>query len=88
MWYVKRVVVSFWTMEIPDQYRVLGTEELAEHLGYKRSTLYSHLTRELWTKIPPPSVRLATGPIWYLGDVDEWRERSLTPTDPNAGTER
>ncbi len=61
-------------MEIPERYRVLGTEELAAYLGYKRSTLYSHLTRELWDKIPPPSVRLATGPIWYLGDVEEWRD--------------
>lgn len=60
--------------EIPDQYRVLGVKELANELGYTPSTIRSHLTRELWHKVPPPSLRLSTGPIWYLGHVEEWRE--------------
>ncbi len=73
-WYCQESCGKIFDMrEIPEQYRVLGTAELAEYLGYTRSTIYSHLTRELWTKIPPPSLRLATGPIWYLGDVEEWR---------------
>ncbi len=61
-------------MEIPDRYRVLGPDELARELGYRPATVHTHLSRKRWDKIPPPSVRLATGPIWYQGDVEEWRE--------------
>jgi predicted DNA-binding transcriptional regulator AlpA len=75
---------------IPDEYKVLGIQELADELGYKRTTVYAHLTRELWHKIPQPSLRISCGPVWYQGDVDEWRDirRNLTPTDPNAGSDQ
>jgi hypothetical protein len=60
-------------MEIPDRYRVLGPDELARELGYRPATVHTHLSRQRWDKIPQPSVRLATGPVWYLGDVEDWR---------------
>lgn len=60
-------------MKIPERYEVLDPDALAQRLGYTRSTVYTHLSRERWDKIPPPSRRLAMGPIWYLGDVEEWR---------------
>ncbi len=61
-------------MEIPERYEVLDPEALAQGLGYTRSTVLTHLSRERWDKIPPPSRRLVMGPIWYLGDVEEWRD--------------
>ena len=61
-------------MEIPERFQVFGPDELARHLGYTRSTVYTHLSRERWDKVPPPSRRLAMGPIWYQGDVENWRE--------------
>ena len=60
-------------MEIPDRYRVLGPDELARELDYKPATVHTYLSRKNWRKVPQPSVRLATGPIWYVGDVEEWR---------------
>ena len=51
-------------------------EALGAMLGYTRSTVLTHLSRERWDKIPPPSRRLAMGPVWYVGDVEEWKERS------------
>jgi predicted DNA-binding transcriptional regulator AlpA len=62
------------SMEIPEQYEVLDPDALARQLGYTRSTVYTHLSRERWDKIPPPSVRLAMGPVWYVGDVEEWQQ--------------
>jgi predicted DNA-binding transcriptional regulator AlpA len=67
-------VIRFWAMEIPEQYEVLDPEALADTLGYTRSTVLTHLSRQRWDKIPPPSRRLAMGPVWYLGDVDEWKD--------------
>lgn len=60
-------------MEIPERYKVLDPVALANHLGYTRSTVWTHLSRERWDKIPPPSRRFDMGPIWYLGDVEDWR---------------
>jgi predicted DNA-binding transcriptional regulator AlpA len=60
-------------MEIPEQYEVLGPDELARQLGYTPSTVYTHLSRNRFDKIPAPSRRLAMGPVWYVGDVEEWR---------------
>ncbi len=59
-------------MEIPERFEVLDPEALAQRLGYTRATVYTHLSRERFDKIPPPSRRLAMGPIWYLGDVEEF----------------
>ena len=61
-------------MEMPEGYRVLGPDELARELGYKPATVHTHLSRQRWDKIPPPSVRLAMGPVWYVGEVEKWRE--------------
>lgn len=60
-------------MKIPETFEVMDPEALSERLGYTRSTVLTHLSRERWDKIPPPSRRLSMGPIWYLGDVEEWR---------------
>ena len=59
---------------IPEQYEVMDTHLLAQHLGYTYSTLRTHLAREMWDKIPEPSVRLATGPLWYRCHVEEWQK--------------
>ena len=61
-------------MDIPEQYEVLDADALARRLGYTRTTVWTHLSRERWDKIPPPSRRLAMGPVWYVGDVEEWRK--------------
>ena len=62
-------------MEIPEQYRVLSIKELGEHLGFTTPTVYTYLSRERWYRIPPPSRRLGSGPVWYVGDVQEWQEK-------------
>ena len=62
-------------MVIPEQYEVLGPDELIKVLGYTRSTVYTYISRERWDRIPPPSRRLAMGPVWYRGDVEAWLER-------------
>ena len=61
-------------VEIPKQYEVLDPVALARYLGYTRSTIWTHVSRERWDKIPPPSRRLAMGPVWYVGDVEEWKQ--------------
>lgn len=61
--------------QIPDKYRVLGIAELGERLGYKRTTVYAHLTRELWHKIPEPSARISCGPVWYACHVEVWEKK-------------
>jgi predicted DNA-binding transcriptional regulator AlpA len=62
-------------MRIPKQYRVLDAEALGKLLGYTRSTVHTHVSRERWDKIPKPDVKLGARPIWYEGSVQEWRER-------------
>ena len=64
-------------MEIPERYRVLSIKELGEYVGYTHSTVYTHLSRHRWDKIPPPSIRLGSGPVWYLGDVEEWKGEQI-----------
>ncbi len=66
-------MIRFWTMEIPEKFKVLDPEALGATLGYTRSTVLTHLSRGRFDKIPRPSRRLAMGPIWYQGDIDEWR---------------
>ena len=61
-------------MEIPKQYEVMDIAGLAKHLGYAQVTIRTYLSRSRWDKIPPPSRRFHMGPIWYLGDVEEWRQ--------------
>jgi predicted DNA-binding transcriptional regulator AlpA len=80
-------------VEIPERFEVLDSEALAQRLGYTRATVLTHLSRERFDKIPPPSRRLAMGPIWYLGDVEEWRssresQRVDTKIDTLDTTER
>jgi hypothetical protein len=62
-------------MKIPERYEVLDAEALAQLLGFTRSTVLTHLSRQRWDKIPPPSRRLAMGPIWYVGGVQEWQRK-------------
>jgi predicted DNA-binding transcriptional regulator AlpA len=60
-------------MQIPERYRVMSATELGEYLGYTTATIYTHLSRGRYDKVPPPSERLGSGPIWYVGSVVEWR---------------
>jgi hypothetical protein len=79
--------------QVPEHCEVLDPDALASYLNYKRGTVLTHLSRERWDKIPPPSRRLAMGPIWYLGAVDQWRKDNnrekaaprLTPSDTTTG---
>ncbi len=61
-------------MDVPPQYEVLDTERLARRLGYAQPTVWTHLSRERYDKIPPPSRRLKVGPLWYVGDVEAWEK--------------
>ncbi len=67
-------LVKLPNMKIPERYQVLSIKELGEYLGFSTPTVYTYLSREKWDKIPQPSVRLGSGPIWYQGDVEEWRD--------------
>jgi hypothetical protein len=62
-------------MRIPKQYKVMDIAALGEYLGYTPNTIRTYVARKRWTSIPKPSAQLTTGPIWYVGDVDEWREK-------------
>ncbi len=53
----------------------MSATELGEYLDYSTSTVYTHVSRERWDKIPAPSLRLASGPVWYVGDVEEWKRK-------------
>ena len=64
----------FWHMEIPERYKVMDIAALAEYLGYKPSTVRTYITRKRWKRIPQPRVQLTVGPVWYVGDVEEWRK--------------
>ena len=52
---------------------MLDATALGKRLGIKRATVLSYLSRRR-KGVPEPSVRLAVGPIWYLGDVQEWEK--------------
>jgi uncharacterized protein YjcR len=65
----------FWHMEIPERYKVMDIAALAENLGYKPSTVRTYMARGQWERVPKPSVHLAVSPIWYVGDVEEWRRK-------------
>ena len=53
---------------------MLDATALGKRLGIKRATVLSYLSRRR-KGVPEPSVRLAVGPIWYLGDVQEWEKK-------------
>jgi hypothetical protein len=63
-------------MRIPKQYKVMDIAALAEHLGYTPNTVRTYIARKRWTSIPPPSVQLTVGPIWYTGHIEEWRAKA------------
>jgi len=67
---------KLWFMKVPERYRVMSVQELGVYLGYTTSTVYTHVSRERWDKIPQPSLRLGCGPVWYVGDVEEWRKKN------------
>ncbi len=60
--------------QVPEHCEVLDPQALGEYLGYTRATVLTHLSRQRWDKIPKPSRRLAMGPIWYAGDVEDWKK--------------
>lgn len=69
-----------------EKYDVLDSAALATYLGYTKSTVLTHVTRKRWDKVPEPSKRLAMGPVWYLGDVQQWqRKKGLTPPKDTTG---
>jgi hypothetical protein len=60
-------------IEIPEQYEVLDPTALGKRLGLKRGTVLSYLARRNYRVIPKPDRRLAMGPIWYSGSVENWQ---------------
>ena len=63
-------------MEIPERYKVMDIAALAKYLGYTPSTVRTYLARKRWERVPEPSVKLTVSPIWYLGDVEEWKGKN------------
>jgi hypothetical protein len=61
-------------MRIPKQYQVMDIAALAQYLGYTPSTVRTYIARKRWQRIPKPSAQLNVGPVWYAGDVEEWRK--------------
>jgi len=60
--------------EIPADYEVLDAQALADRLGFKRDTILSYVSLGSFHRIPRPSRRLATGPIWYEVSVRNWEQ--------------
>lgn len=61
---------------VPEEYEVLDSDALAERLGLKRDTVLVYLNRRSFHRIPKPSRRLKTGPLWYEGSVRQWERQN------------
>lgn len=61
---------------VPEEYEVLDSDALAERLGFKRDTVLVYLNRRSFHRIPKPSRRLKTGPLWYEGSVRQWEQQN------------
>ena len=61
---------------VPEEYEILDADALAERLGFKRDTVLVYLNRRSFHRIPRPSRRLRTGPLWYEGSVRQWERQN------------
>jgi len=48
---------------------LLGFAEVVEFLGIPERTVARYMQRE---DFPEPLARLAAGPVWLRGDIDQW----------------
>jgi predicted DNA-binding transcriptional regulator AlpA len=62
-------------VEIPKSYEVLDATALGERLGLKRDTVLTYLSRRNFERIPRPNRKLAMGPVWFEGSVNEWEAK-------------
>ena len=62
-------------VEIPKSYEVLDATALGERLGLKRDTVLTYLSRRNFERIPRPNRKLAMGPVWFEGNVNEWEAK-------------
>jgi len=61
---------------------LLGVSEIAALFGVVRQS--AHRSTQL-ASFPEPLTRLATGPVWLRGDVEQWRgRRDLQPTSATS----
>ena len=61
---------------VPEEFEILDTDALAARLGFKRDTVLVYLNRRSFHRIPRPSRRLKTGPLWYEGSVRQWEQNN------------
>jgi hypothetical protein len=59
-------------VEVPGGYEVLDATALGDRLGLKRDTVLTYLSRRNFERIPRPNRKLAMGPLWFEGSVEEW----------------
>jgi hypothetical protein len=62
-------------VEVPGGYEVLDATALGERLGLKRDTVLTYLSRRNFERIPRPNRKLAMGPLWFEGSVEEWEAK-------------
>lgn len=78
--YVGAIVLVDDTLE--DMRRPLGKQEIADLLGYPRTTVYTWCNRGL---LPEPAGSLSSVPYWWDKDILEWAEATgragRRPTD-------
>jgi hypothetical protein len=60
---------------VPEGYEVLDATALGERLGLKRDTVLAYLSRRNFERIPRPNRKLAMGPVWFEGSIEEWEAK-------------
>jgi predicted DNA-binding transcriptional regulator AlpA len=62
-------------IDVPEGYEVLDATALGERLGLKRDTVLAYLSRRNFERIPRPNRKLAMGPVWFEGSIEEWEAK-------------
>src|SRR5688572_25412500 len=67
---------------------IAGLAEIAQMLGVSKRTAVTYSQRD---DFPQPLDRLASGPVWRVGDIEEWAAKtrpSIRPGRPRKGGTR
>jgi hypothetical protein len=62
-------------IDVPEGYEVLDATALGERVGLKRGTELAYLSRRNFERIPRPDRKLAMGPVWFEGSIEEWEAK-------------